>query len=85
MLIIRNITDPRALAIVLEQAEAKLAAEAHPDPYRGMCFRLDYCSTYLLPSYTLLSYPLFCIFTDIQSRPHRMVPNGELISMFTSM
>lgn len=30
----RNITDPRALALVLEQAEAKLAKEAHPDPYR---------------------------------------------------
>ncbi|KAK1923800.1 hypothetical protein DB88DRAFT_492493 [Papiliotrema laurentii] len=30
----RNITDPRALAIVLEQAEAKLAEELHPDPYR---------------------------------------------------
>lgn len=30
----RNITDPRALAIVLEQAEAKLAKDAHPDPYR---------------------------------------------------
>jgi hypothetical protein len=29
-----NITDPRALAIVLEQAEAKLAKELHPDPYR---------------------------------------------------
>lgn len=31
---LRNITDPRALALVLEQAEAKLAKEAHPDPYR---------------------------------------------------
>lgn len=31
---VRNITDPRALALVLEQAEAKLAKEIHPDPYR---------------------------------------------------
>lgn len=30
----RNITDPRALAIVLEQAEEKLAKGIHPDPYR---------------------------------------------------
>ena len=29
----RNITDPRALAIVLEQAEQKLADIAHPAPY----------------------------------------------------
>lgn len=29
-----NISDPRALAIVLEQAEARLAKDAHPDPYR---------------------------------------------------
>ncbi|KAL7424968.1 hypothetical protein Q5752_000655 [Cryptotrichosporon argae] len=34
----RNITDPRALALVLEQAEAKLAREAHPDPYRPSLF-----------------------------------------------
>jgi len=33
-LTISNITDPRALALVLEQAEAKLAKEQHPDPYR---------------------------------------------------
>ena len=31
----RNITDPRALAIVLEQAEKRLADERHPDPYKG--------------------------------------------------
>lgn len=31
---IRNITDPRALALVLEQAEARLERELHPDPYR---------------------------------------------------
>lgn len=30
----RNITDPRALALVLEQAEARLERELHPDPYR---------------------------------------------------
>ena len=30
----RNITDPRALAIVLEQAEENLARNLHPDPYR---------------------------------------------------
>lgn len=30
----RNITDPRALALVLEQAEEKLAKGIHPDPYR---------------------------------------------------
>ncbi|ORX37932.1 hypothetical protein BD324DRAFT_623868 [Kockovaella imperatae] len=29
----RNITDPRALAIVLEQAEQRLADLAHPSPY----------------------------------------------------
>nr|XP_031859704.1 uncharacterized protein CI109_004776 [Kwoniella shandongensis]KAA5526776.1 hypothetical protein CI109_004776 [Kwoniella shandongensis] len=34
----RNITDPRALALVLEQAEEKLAKEAHPDPYRPPLF-----------------------------------------------
>jgi hypothetical protein len=37
----RNISDPRALAIVLEQAEKRLADELHPDPYRGeFCLRL---------------------------------------------
>lgn len=30
----RNITDPRALAIVLEQAEDRLARRLHPDPVR---------------------------------------------------
>lgn len=30
----RNVNDPRALAIIFEQAEAKLEREAHPDPYR---------------------------------------------------
>ncbi|KAJ7632091.1 hypothetical protein B0H17DRAFT_961827, partial [Mycena rosella] len=29
----RDVTDPRQLARVLEQAEAKLAAWKHPDPY----------------------------------------------------
>ncbi|KAJ7734002.1 hypothetical protein DFH07DRAFT_845058 [Mycena maculata] len=29
----RNVTDPRQLAQILEQAEAKLAAWKHPDPY----------------------------------------------------
>lgn len=37
----RNITDPRALALVLEQAEAKLAKEIHPDPYRRVSFNLS--------------------------------------------
>jgi len=32
---LRNISDPRALALVLEQAEEKLAKDMHPDPYRG--------------------------------------------------
>ncbi|KGB78021.2 NADH dehydrogenase (ubiquinone) 1 beta subcomplex 9 [Cryptococcus deuterogattii R265] len=32
----RNITDPRALALVLEQAEEKLAKGIHPDPYRPL-------------------------------------------------
>lgn len=31
----RNVHDPRALAIVLEKAEADLAAKKHPDPYIG--------------------------------------------------
>lgn len=30
----RNIQDPRALALVLEQAEERLANDIHPDPYR---------------------------------------------------
>ncbi|KAE8542393.1 NADH dehydrogenase (ubiquinone) 1 beta subcomplex 9 [Cryptococcus deuterogattii 99/473] len=34
----RNITDPRALALVLEQAEEKLAKGIHPDPYRPPLF-----------------------------------------------
>jgi hypothetical protein len=29
----RNVRDPRALARILEEAEAKLAAKLHPDPY----------------------------------------------------
>lgn len=29
----RNVTNPRALATLLEQAEAKLAKDKHPDPY----------------------------------------------------
>lgn len=37
-----NITDPRALAIVLEQAEARLAKDAHPDPYRRELLASDY-------------------------------------------
>ncbi|RSH87880.1 uncharacterized protein EHS24_000398 [Apiotrichum porosum] len=34
----RNVNDPRALAIIFEQAEAKLEREAHPDPYRPPMF-----------------------------------------------
>ncbi|TFY61788.1 hypothetical protein EVG20_g6922 [Dentipellis fragilis] len=29
----RNVNDPRALANILEKAEAKLAERRHPDPY----------------------------------------------------
>ena len=29
----RNVSDPRALAAILEKAEAELAARRHPDPY----------------------------------------------------
>ncbi|KAG5648820.1 hypothetical protein DXG03_000169 [Asterophora parasitica] len=29
----RNVHDPRALATILEKAEAELAAKRHPDPY----------------------------------------------------
>ncbi|KAF9006639.1 hypothetical protein BDQ17DRAFT_298493 [Cyathus striatus] len=29
----RNVHDPRALAVILEKAEASLAARVHPDPY----------------------------------------------------
>lgn len=29
----RNVRDPRALARILEEAEARLAAKLHPDPY----------------------------------------------------
>ncbi|KAG6854355.1 hypothetical protein C0991_007860 [Blastosporella zonata] len=29
----RNVHDPRALAVILEKAEADLAAKKHPDPY----------------------------------------------------
>ncbi|KAF9031788.1 hypothetical protein BDZ89DRAFT_984423 [Hymenopellis radicata] len=29
----RNVHDPRALAVILERAEAKLAQDKHPDPY----------------------------------------------------
>ncbi|KLO14996.1 NDUFB9, NADH-ubiquinone oxidoreductase [Schizopora paradoxa] len=29
----RNVHDPRALAVILEKAEAELAANRHPDPY----------------------------------------------------
>ena len=29
----RNVRDPRALIALFEQAEAELAATAHPDPY----------------------------------------------------
>ncbi|KAL5507899.1 hypothetical protein ACEPAH_5517 [Sanghuangporus vaninii] len=29
----RNVSDPRALATILEKAEADLAAKQHPDPY----------------------------------------------------
>ncbi|PFH51329.1 hypothetical protein AMATHDRAFT_59412 [Amanita thiersii Skay4041] len=29
----RNVTDPRALAAILAQAEAELASKKHPDPY----------------------------------------------------
>ena len=28
-----NVSDPRALAAILEKAEADLAAKKHPDPY----------------------------------------------------
>ncbi|ORY34902.1 hypothetical protein BCR39DRAFT_515479 [Naematelia encephala] len=34
----RNIADPRALALVLEQAEADLAKKLHPDPYKPPLF-----------------------------------------------
>lgn len=34
----RHVTDPRALAILFEHAEAWLAANAHPDPYIRMSY-----------------------------------------------
>lgn len=33
----RNVQDPRALAAILEKAEADLAAKQHPDPYIRTC------------------------------------------------
>ncbi|KAF6762060.1 NDUFB9, NADH-ubiquinone oxidoreductase [Ephemerocybe angulata] len=29
----RNVSDPRALALIFDRAEAQLAANRHPDPY----------------------------------------------------
>ncbi|KAF8524655.1 NDUFB9, NADH-ubiquinone oxidoreductase [Hysterangium stoloniferum] len=34
----RDVHDPRALAKILEEAEAYLSATAHPDPYRAPAF-----------------------------------------------
>jgi NADH dehydrogenase (ubiquinone) 1 beta subcomplex subunit 9 len=34
----RNVHDPRALAVILERAEAQLAAKRHPDPYISPLF-----------------------------------------------
>ncbi|TFK43796.1 hypothetical protein BDQ12DRAFT_675560 [Crucibulum laeve] len=34
----RNVHDPRALAIILEKAEAELARRRHPDPYISPMF-----------------------------------------------
>ncbi|KAK0491416.1 hypothetical protein IW261DRAFT_1413724 [Armillaria novae-zelandiae] len=34
----RNVHDPRALAVILERAEAELAAKKHPDPYISPLF-----------------------------------------------
>lgn len=37
----RHVHDPRALAVILEKAEADLAAKKHPDPYVGMFFTFE--------------------------------------------
>ncbi|CAD6569909.1 MAG: hypothetical protein TREMPRED_005503 [Tremellales sp. Tagirdzhanova-0007] len=34
----KDINDPRALALILEQAEERLAKDMHPDPYRTPAF-----------------------------------------------
>jgi hypothetical protein len=34
------VNDPRALAVILEKAEAHLRAHQHPDPYTRECCRL---------------------------------------------
>jgi hypothetical protein len=33
----RDVNDPRALAVILEKAEAHLRAHQHPDPYTREC------------------------------------------------
>lgn len=43
----RNIRNPRELARVLAQAEAHLAANAHPDPYKCACSAMPRCDTAL--------------------------------------
>ena len=45
----RNVRDPRALIALFEQAEAELAATAHPDPYiRKFSLRVVYVVVCLL-------------------------------------
>lgn len=60
-----DVHDPRALAAILEQAEADLAKRLHPEPYRRK----------LLP----VSTGLFGTDFLLQLLPLRTVPNGVLL------
>jgi hypothetical protein len=52
----RNVRDPRALARILEEAEAKLAAKLHPDPYIST-FELTHWRSFLRVPIPAASFP----------------------------
>lgn len=41
---LRNVNDPRALAVILEKAEADLARKKHPDPCIGVYPSVSVCT-----------------------------------------
>lgn len=58
----RNVRDPRALARILEEAEAKLAAKLHPDPY--------------ISAFEFLHWPSF-LRVPLQLHPSLAAQNGR--------
>ena len=78
----RNVTDPRALAAILEKAEADLEAKKHPDPYirAYTSIPLSYPFAIFYFYFTLVAHADFFLLSFDQILVHLVVLDGSLYS-----